>query len=174
MLVSAYCRSGQTFTRHALELLYGIGLPETNHTVRFLQENAQKSLTTLVTVRNPFDAIASWNNFSVLDNSLLDDVKFWKRYYSYVVENPEFITLLDFDKFTTDLGYLVAKAGQEPIATVTLADVKAHMATNSKDATHLPNPDRAEVVAAIKSELEVMPEFLELLPIYEQLKALAA
>jgi hypothetical protein len=172
MLVSAFTRSGQTFTRHALELLYGIDLPETNHTVRFLQENEN----VLVTFRNPLDAIASWHYFQVERHrgpDLLADIAFWKRYYTYVVGNPENLTLLDFDKFTVDLDYLVAKVGQEPVATVTIDDVKAHMATNEKDQTHLPTAERDAATAAIKAELETMPEFQELLPLYEQLKALA-
>jgi hypothetical protein len=172
MLVSAFCRSGQTFTRHALELLFGIDLPETNHSVRFLQENEN----VLVTFRNPLDAIASWHYFQVereQSPTLLADIAFWKRYYTYVLKNPEHITLLDFEKFTVDLDYLVAKVGQEPVATVTISQVKAHMATNQKNHTHLPTAERDAATAAIKAELETMPEFQELLPLYEQLKALA-
>jgi hypothetical protein len=172
MLVSAYCRSGQTFTRFALQLLYGVELPSTNHKVSFLRDNAANGLTTLVTFRNPLDAIASWNNFWQ-ESTLQQDIAFWKRYYTYVIENPKHITLLDFEKFTIDLDYLVAKIGQEPIADVTIEDVKTFMATHSVDITHLPNPDKAETLATIKSELETMEEFEKLLPIYEQLKILA-
>jgi len=172
-LVSAYCRSGQTFLCHALQLLYKVDLPHTNHSVKFLEQNAQNQRQTLVSFRNPLDAIASWNNFQGKHSHFLPDIAFWKRYYTYVLENLEFITLLDFDKFTVDLNYLVSKVGQKPIAQITIEEVKTHMAKNEKKETHLPNSDRTKSLFQIKTKLKTMPELQELLPIYDKLKALA-
>ena len=81
--------------------------------------------------------------------------------------------MLDFDRFTVDLNYLVEKVGKIPTVKISIEDVRNYMAKNDKHKTHLPNLNRVKALAAIKAELATMPEFQELLPIYQKLKTLA-
>jgi hypothetical protein len=176
MMLSAYPRSGQTFTRYALKQLYGSDLPKWNHSVKFLKENFDSKTESFVIFRNPLDSVSSWHAFQIknigLQTTLALDVAYWKRYYTYVLEHPEYIKLLDFNKITDNLDYLVEKVNKAPKSNILVESIYAEMSSKSLESTHLPSDTRNIFISDIKTKIVDMPEFQELTKLYEELQKL--
>ena len=170
LVTSAYPRSGSTYLNQALQLLYYPTKPVNNnkHTVLAI-DNSEKII---VPFRNPRDSIASWHKYP--SNGLLEaDIKYYVRFYSFVLDNLNKVVLMDFSKFTQDIEYIKSKVlenfGLTVVQEVTDAQVKEVMLNNSKE-INLPRSNKDEL-DAVKSVLETLPEFQECVSIYATLKS---
>ena len=169
LVTSAYPRSGSTYLNQALQLLYYPTKPVNNnrHTVVTI-DNSKKIM---VPFRNPRDSIASWHKYP--SNGLLEaDIKYYVRFYSFVLDNLNKVVLMDFDKFTQNIEYIKLQVSINYNLTtdklVTDNNVKMAMLVNNKE-INLPRNNKAEL-DLIKSNLELMPEFQECLNLYDRLK----
>lgn len=169
LITSGFPRSGSTYLNQALNLLY---YPEekvnpNKHTVVAIK-NAN---LIMVTFRNPADSIASWHVYP-WQSTLEEDVNFYIRFYSAVLDNLNKIVLMDFDYFTKDLNYIKNKIstnfGIEAVAETTDAKVKEAMLVNGKE-INLPRNNQEEL-EAVKIALVETPEFQTCLDLYAQLK----
>lgn len=169
LITSAFPRSGSTYLNQALQLLYypteAVNL--NRHSVIAI-ENAQKIM---VPFRNPKDSIASWHKYP--SNGFLEaDIKFYVRFYSFVLGNLSKVVLMDFDNFTQDIEYIKSKVFDNYNLTtdkvVTNDEVKMAMLVNGKE-INLPRNNKEEL-DLIKSTLESMPEFTECIDLYARLK----
>jgi len=172
LLTSAYPRSGQTFLNYALKYLYYKDIVNENlHTVKPLV-NLKKPI---VSIRNPLDSISSWSNYQYNNNqtkNLLDDIKFYIRFYSAVLDNKDKLVIVEFEEFTVDGNYLVSRMKQEfdidPINTWDLDAIKSSMLENGKS-KNLP-VDNYDNINKLKEQLKAMPEFEECISLYNRLK----
>jgi hypothetical protein len=169
LITSAFPRSGSTYLNQALQLLYYPTKPvnQNRHTVVAIE----KLEKVIVPFRNPKDSIASWHKYP--SNGLLEaDIKYYVRFYSYVLDNLNKIVLMDFDNFTQDIEYIKSQVSiNYSLATnrsITNDEVKMAMLVNGKE-INLPRNNKAEL-DLIKDKLESMPEFQECVKIYDTLK----
>jgi hypothetical protein len=146
ILVAGYPRSGTTFFSFAIKEMYKSG--DNNflekHTTEYINLNLDKNVC--VVIRNPLQAIASWNHFRNqlkinTDLGLDADFNFYMRYYSFVDKVTDKIALLDFAKFSKDSKYIVDKVqnrfGIEPLVKLDTEYLKSNMITRG-GANHLP------------------------------------
>jgi hypothetical protein len=172
LITSAFPRSGSTYLNQALQLLY-YPTEEVNRN-RHTTIAIEKSEKIIVSFRNPKDSIASWHKYP--SNGLLEaDIKYYVRFYSYVLDNLNKVVLMDFDLFTQDLEYTKSKVLDNfDISTdqvVTDAQVKEAMLANGKE-INLPRNNKDQI-DKIKAELSKIPEFQDCLSIYNSLLNLA-
>lgn len=169
LITSGFPRSGSTYLNHALNLLY---YPEqeanwNRHTVVAI-ENANRIM---VTFRNPTDAIGSWHKYPS-NGQLEEDVKFYIRFYSAVLNNFNKIILMDFDYFISNIDYIKDKVfknfGIDTNRYVTDAQVKEVMLANDKH-INLPRNNQEEL-SAVKEQLPSIDGFDKCLELYAQLK----
>jgi len=169
LITSAFPRSGSTYLNQALQLLY-YPTEEVNRN-RHTTIAIEKSDKIMVPFRNPKDSIASWHKYP--SNGLLEaDIKFYVRFYSFVLSNLDKVVLMDFDNFTQDIEYIKSQVSDSynltTDALVTNDKVKMAMLANGKE-INLPRNNKAEL-DLIKASLESMPEFTECVDIYARLK----
>ena len=169
LITSGFPRSGSTYINQALNLLY---YPEqevnwNRHTVVAIE----KASRIMVTFRNPVDSISSWQKYPS-NGYLEEDVKFYIRFYSAVLDNLNKVVLMDFDHFTKDLDYIKDKVfknfGIETNRYVTDAQVKEAMLASGKD-INLPRNNKEEL-ALVKEQLQNTAGFDRCLELYTQLK----
>ncbi len=168
LITSGFPRSGSTYLNYAINLLY-YSEQECNfnrHTVVAIE----KANRILVTFRNPSDAIASWHIYPS-NGELQDDIKFYIRFYSAVLDNLHKVVLMDFDYFTKDLDYIKDKVfknfGIEINRYVTDAQIKETMLASGKD-INLPRNNKEEL-DLIKQQLQNTVGFDQCLNLYSQL-----
>jgi len=170
LISSGYPRSGNTYLNQALNLLYypDSRAKENNHTVVAIQ-NAD---TIIVPFRNPLDSIASWHKYPSW-GTLEEDVKYYTRFYTAVLNNLSKVVLMDFDKFIQDIEFIKLQVFTNYNLTtnklVTNNDVKMAMLVNGKE-KNLPRNNKEEL-DLVKSNLKSMPEFQECLDLYVSLKS---
>lgn len=169
LITSAFPRSGSTYLNQALQLLYYPTEPVNlnRHSVVAI-EKAEKIM---VPFRNPKDSIASWHKYP--STGLLEaDIKYYVRFYSFVLGNLDKVVLMDFDNFTQDIEYIKSQVADNYSLTtdalVTNDEVKMAMLVNGKE-INLPRNNREEL-DLIKASLESMPEFTECIDLYARLK----
>lgn len=169
LITSGFPRSGSTYLNQALNLLY---YPDqevnwNRHTVVAIE----KANRIMVTFRNPADSIASWQKYPS-NGHLEEDVRFYIRFYSAVLDNLNKVVLMDFDYFTKDLDYVKGKVvnnfGLETNRYVTDSQVREAMLANGKD-INLPRNNKEEL-DAVKMALVNTLEFQACLDLYAQLK----
>jgi hypothetical protein len=165
----AYPRSGQTFLNYALKHLYYTDEVNVNyHSVKSLLQLDKP----IVSLRNPLDCIPSWSNYPS-HGDLIDDINYYLRFHKAVLDNKEKTVILEFDKFTVDGNYLVAKIkeafGIDPINNWDLDVIKSSMLENGKN-LNLP-VNNYDNINKLKQELESMSEFQECVELYVTLKA---
>ncbi len=170
LITSGFPRSGSTYINQALNLLYYPN-QEVNwnrHTVVAIE----KANKIMITFRNPVDSIASWHKYPS-DGLLQEDVKFYIRLYSAVLDNLNKVVLMDFDLFTKDIDYIKDKVFKNfGIGTdnyVTDAQVKEAMLANGKD-INLPRSNQEEL-DAVKQQLVNLEGFDQCVELYNQLKS---
>ena len=146
LITSAFPRSGSTYLNQALQLLYYPTKPvnENRHTIVAI-EKADKII---VSFRNPKDSIASWHKYP--SNGLLEaDIKYYVRFYSYVLDNLNKVVLMDFDNFTQDIEYIKSQVSDNynltTDALVTNDEVKTAMLANGKE-INLPRNNKEELL----------------------------
>jgi hypothetical protein len=170
LITSGFPRSGSTYLNQALQLLYYPleQVNENRHSVIAIE----KSTKIMVPFRNPLDAIASWHRYPS-DGILEEDIAYYIRFYSYVLDNLDKIVFMDFDLFTKDLEYIKSKVmdnfGILTQEVVTDAQVKEAMLLNNKE-INLPQNNKDEL-DAVKFVLETLPEFQECVFMYATLKS---
>jgi hypothetical protein len=171
LITSAFPRSGSTYLNQALQLLYYPTKPvnQNRHTIVAI-EKADKII---VSFRNPKDSIASWHKYP--SKGLLEaDIKYYVRFYSYVLNNLNKVILMDFDNFTQDIEYIKSQVSDNynltTDALVTNDEVKTAMLVNGKE-INLPRNNKEEL-DAVKLILENTSKFDECIEIYARLKAL--
>jgi hypothetical protein len=169
LITSAFPRSGSTYLNQALQLLY-YPTEEVNRN-RHTTIAIEKSEKIIVSFRNPKDSIASWHKYPS-NGSLEADIKYYVRFYSFVLGNLDKVVLMDFDKFTQDIEYIKSQVADSynltTDALVTNDEVKMAMLVNGKE-INLPRNNKAEL-DLIKASLESMPEFTKCVDIYARLK----
>lgn len=171
LITSGFPRSGNYFLKYSLSALY-----EPKYQISGVQHTTKsfiKNNLTLVPFRNPLDSIASWQIFES-KGSLSDDVNFYIRFHSAVLENLDKIILLDFNSFTKDFIYienrLLDRLQILANKNVTDVEVKAKMLEDGYQ-LNLPRNNKEEI-DKIKAEILKSPYFIECLEIYDQLKVL--
>lgn len=177
-----YPRSGNTFLRSSLYLLYPehtVGMPK--HTLVEAQRYINQGKT-LVVFRNPLDAISSWSIYKQEGylsprfewhklNDIDDDIKFYCRIYNYVLSNLENIILLDFDCFTNNLDYLVDKLSPlelGPHRAVSIEDVKESMLADERR-LNLPRETKS-LIQGQHSIIQNSPIFKDAILLHNDLK----
>ena len=143
------------YLNYALNLLY---YPEetvniNNHTTQAIKNNSK----IIVPFRNPIDCISSWNLYQEFDDKSLEkDIKFYNRFYTFVIENLNKCVLLDFSKITNDIEYIKTKIYFnfliESKNIITSEDVKNKM-QQDEHYDNLPRNDK-DKLDAIKLELK--------------------
>lgn len=169
LITSAFPRSGSTYLNQALQLLFYPSDPVNlnRHSVVAIE----KSEKIMVPFRNPKDSIASWHKYP--SHGLLEaDIKFYIRFYSYVLNNLNKVVLMDFDKFTQDIEYIKSQVSANYNLTTDSSasndEVKMAMLVNGKE-INLPRNNKEEL-DLIKSDLESIPEFNQCIDLYARLK----
>ena len=169
LITSGFPRSGSTYLNQSINLLY---YPDqevnwNRHTVAAIE----KANRIMVTFRNPADSIASWQKYPS-NGHLEEDVRFYIRFYSAVLDNLNKVVLMDFDYFTKDIDYIKDKVfknfGIETNRYVTDSQVREAMLANGKD-INLPRNNKEEL-ALVKEQLQNTAGFDRCLELYAQLK----
>lgn len=169
LITSGFPRSGSTYLNQSINLLY---YPEqevnwNRHTVVAIE----KANRIMVTFRNPADSIASWQKYPS-NGHLEEDIRFYIRFYSAVLDNLNKVVLMDFDYFTKDLDYIKDKVfknfGIETNRYITDSQVREAMLANGKD-INLPRNNKEEL-ALVKEQLQNTAGFDKCLELYAQLK----
>jgi hypothetical protein len=179
-ILSGYPRSGNTFLKNALEELY----PEYNtkssiHSVSYLK-NMAKNNKVLVPFRNPEDCIPSWTYYRTYDlvefnikkeNTYIDDINFFIRFYKESLQNAKNLIFLDFDKFSTDLNYLtniINNSFNIEHEHISLECIKTKMSDNNLK-KYLPRSNTI-ILDEIKKSVYKEKEFILAKKIYQNLK----
>lgn len=169
LITSGFPRSGNYFLKYSLSALY-----EPKYQISGVQHTTKsfiKNNLTLVPFRNPLDSIASWQIFES-KGSLSDDVNFYIRFYSAILENLEKIILLDFDSFTKNFIYIENKLFDtlQILANENVTDVqvKENMLEDGYQ-LNLPRNNKEEL-ALVKEQLQNTAGFNQCLKLYAQLK----
>ena len=171
LITSGFPRSGSTYLNQALQLLYYPleGVNENRHSVIAIE----KATKIMVPFRNPLDSIASWHKYPS-HGRLEEDISYYVRFYSYVLDNSHKAVLMDFDLFIQEVDYVKSKVldnfGFVSEETVTDAQIKEAMIANNKD-INLPRNNKDEL-NNVKSVLETMPTFKRCIDLYGRLKEL--
>lgn len=170
LFTTGFPRSGNTYLNYSFKSLY---YPEENPRPNFHSVSSMEKYDHLfVPFRNPEDCIASWHRYPS-NGELEEDIKYYLRFYRAVLENLHKLTLMDFNKFTSNLDYIKDKTkaslNLDPVANPTDSDIKLAMVDNEKT-INLPANNK-EQLDAIKASLVEMPQFQECLDLYNSLKA---
>ena len=169
LITSGYPRSGNTYLNQALQLLYyPTDLVNRNFHSTVVIEKTQKII---VPFRNPVDAIASWYKYP--SNGILkEDIAYYIRFHSYVLENLHKIVLMNFDSFTQNIEYIKSQVSInyniKTDISITNDEIKMAMLVNGKE-INLPRNNKLEL-DLIKKNLKSMPEFQECVELYDRLK----
>lgn len=169
-ITTGYPRSGNTYLNYSFRSLY---YPEEDARLNNHDVGAMKVFDHLfIPFRNPLDCIASWHYYPS-NGELEADIRYYVRFTNAVLENLDKVTLMDFNKFTTNLDYIKDKVKNslniDPIANPTDSDIKLLMVDNEKT-INLPVNNK-EQLDAIKANLLEMTQFQECLDLYHSLKA---
>lgn len=177
-----YCagfpRSGNHFLNYAINLLYFPEVPNqpVQHSTWVFRDSMLARARCFAPFRHPLDCISSWDNFKITvgeERDLEKDIEEYINFNTYVLQNFERITSLDFDKFTVDIEYIkeriLTRADIEPVADTTVEEVKAKMIEHNRE-QHLPR-DYANELEDARAFIQNHPRYQECLDIYEQLKA---
>ena len=148
LTTSGFPRSGNVFLNFALkELYFNEDVYEQSHMVLTLKENPNS----FVPIRKPEDAIASWNLAQKdlpLGSNLDNDIKFYIRFHTYVLENINTLNVMDFDKFSVDIEYIKNKVYSaieiNPIKNVTIEEIKSSISETGR-IYNLPRDNRDEL-----------------------------
>jgi hypothetical protein len=169
LITSGFPRSGSTYLNQALQLLYYPVDPANLN--RHSVVSIEKSTKIMVPFRNPIDAIASWHKYPS-DGVLEEDIAYYIRFYSYVLDNLNKVVLMDFDKFIQDLEYIKSQVSinynLKTDRSITNDEIKMAMLVNGKE-INLPRNNKLEL-DLIKDKLRSMQEFQECVEIYGKLK----
>lgn len=169
--IIGFPRSGNNFLAYAFAALAKQDIPALCHSVAAMQQHDK----VYVPVRHPLDCIASWSVFCRKYQSnaftLIDDINFYKRFMTAVIDLGDKAVPLYFDEFTKDIAYIANVFGIAEDATVTVESVTADMVEDSRE-LFLPQGN-ADGIDEIKAQLSEMPEFAECVILYEQMLTLA-
>ena len=172
MIVSGFPRTGQTFFCHALHLMYNVNLQSAKHTVKGVERNILLNKKSIITFRHPIDSIASWHQMNK-SKDLLQDIKFWNRYYSFVINNMDNLILANFNRFTKSLSYIeniiYANFNELPKCKVDDKMIKNHILTFSSEKYHLPSKTRERELDKIRKLLAETPETNDLVSLYKKM-----
>ncbi len=168
LITTGFPRSGNTYLNYSFRSLY---YPEENtrlnaHSVSYMEKHDHL----FVPFRNPQDSILSWHNYPS-NGQLEEDIKYYIRFYSHVMNNLNKVTLMNFDYFTKDLEYIKNKVkgsiGIESVYDVSDEEIKRCM-LNDKKNKNLPLPVINDI-SIIKETLLNTESFKECLVIYNNL-----
>jgi hypothetical protein len=172
LFISGYPRSGTTYLGQVVNLLF---YPEKgsifdkSHTVKSIEKREK----VIVPFRNPLDCIASWHLYPSC-GKLHDDVTFYIRFHSAVLENADKVTLLDFNLFIEDIEYIENKIlsdfSMQSNNKITVEQVKEEMISNGLT-VNLPRNNKEEL-EEVKQQLINTPKFDQCVELYNNLKAL--
>lgn len=169
LITSGFPRSGSTYLNHSLNLLY-YPQEEVNYN-RHTVVAIDLSNKILVPFRNPVDAIASWHLYPI-ESTIEQDINFYIRFYSSVLERQNKVILMDFDKFTADIDYIKDQVFKNfSLSTnryVADENVKEAMLANDKH-INLPRNNKEEL-QAVKELISNTEGFDKCLELYAQLK----
>lgn len=129
----------------------------------------------LIVFREPSKAIAAWHEYRIDHQNkkeLDQDIDFFIRFYSFAIANKDEITFLDFDKFTSNIGYLFEKLSFNLDTEVTYDLIAAKMETVGLSINHLPNKDRYKNRALLEKKIKAHKKHQELINLYAELKKL--
>lgn len=169
LVTCGFPRSGNTYLNYALNLLF---YPQeqvnwNRHTVASLEE-ANKII---VPFRNPIDSISSWHKSSS-GGQINEDIAFYVRFYSAVLENANKIVFMDFDYFTKDIEYIKNKVSKtfnlDSKQDITNFEIKEKMLMNGKN-QNLPRNNQEELLE-VKLVLQDLPNFSKCLELHNLLK----
>jgi hypothetical protein len=170
LITSGFPRSGNTYLNQALNLLYYPNETVNNnrHTVITIEKCDNKIM---VPFRNPLDSIPSWQKFPS-GGFLQDDVNFYIRFYSAVLDKINKVVLMDFQYFTQDIEYIKNKVVKsfdiDTKENITNSAIKQKMLANGKH-KNLPQNNQEELLE-IKTLLPKVLGFQECFVIYEKLQ----
>jgi hypothetical protein len=172
LITSGFPRSGNTFVNHAFNKLFNLEYVNLNrHTVAAIENREH----TFVPFRHPLDCISSWHLYQdefLTDPRLLEkDFKFYLRFHNNLKSLSNKATLLDFDLFKDDLGYLTAKVTSlYPVtpSDTTLEEVKTFMNESDKS-INLPR-NTQEQKQEIQEWMKRIDLYQECISVYQSLK----
>ena len=171
LITSGFPRSGNVFLNFALkELYFKEDVYEQSHMVLTLKENPNS----FVPIRNPEDAIASWNLAQKdlpLGSNLDDDIRFYIRFHTYVLENIHTLNIMDFNKFSVDIEYIKNKVYNaiqiDPIKNTTIEEIKNSILETGR-VHNLPRDNKDEL-KIIKNKLVVHSQFDQCKDLYNNI-----
>jgi hypothetical protein len=163
MLVAGYPCSGQYYVRSFASIIFDLPLGFSSHRLSEIKEAVSNQQKVFIVVRNPLDAVSSWVNKRTIwpesSQNVTPDLDFWIRYHEYVLENRDTLILLDFNKLTTDVNYLVDMFAENGFLTkndISDEDIRQFMIENDLGESNLPNvkryTHRAQIVEKVSSE----------------------
>lgn len=166
--VCGFPRSGNVFLSYLLREVY---YPRVNTSMPYHSEDAfDKFNNLIVPVRNPIDAIASFNNF-ILPHNIQDDINLYISINTKALNSLDSI-FLNFNQFTSDVEYVKGiiknNFNLDPMNNPTIEDIKQSILKEDHE-IHLPNPERYEAIESTKLVLSNMPEFQDCVNIYNTL-----
>lgn len=167
--VCGFPRSGNVFLSYLLREVY---YPQLSTSMPYhLEDTFDKFDKLIVPLRNPLDAIASFNNF-LLPHNIEDDISFYININTKALNSVNTI-FVNFDQFTSDVGYvkniIKNNFNIDPMADPTVENIKQSI-LKEDHGIHLPNPERYEAIESTKLVLSNMPEFQECISLYNALK----
>lgn len=171
LITSGYPRSGNTYLNYALHALYypKDAVNINRHTIAAIQ----KTDKIIVPFRNPLDAIASWHLYD-LPSTQKEDIDFYIRFHTFVLDNLHKIILMDFDFFTVNLDYITNKISThfetQAYNNVSSKNIKNQMLLDEKY-INLPRNNKLDL-QTIKNKLQQISAFDKCLEIYAKLKTL--
>jgi hypothetical protein len=171
LVITGFPRSGNNYLNYSFKSLYYLNDEPNQY---FHLTSVINSLDhVFVPFRNPKDSISSWNYFQLKTN-IDADIRFYIRFHTEVLNNLKKITLMDFDKFTTNLEYTKQKVkssiGLETSEMPSTESIKLSMTKDGK-AKNLPSNNKEEL-EEIGLNLSSRPSFKECLDLYNSLKAI--
>jgi hypothetical protein len=172
LVTSGFPRSGNTFVNYAFNKLFNLEYVNANkYTVIGIENRSH----TFVPFRNPLDCISSWHLYQdefLTDTRLLEnDFKFYLRFHNSLKNLSNKVTLLDFDLFKDDLGYLTTKVTNlyDTIPSdITLEEVKTFMNQSDKK-INLPR-NTEEQKQEIQEWMKATDLYQECVSVYQSLK----
>jgi hypothetical protein len=166
--VCGFPRSGNVFLSYLLREVY---YPQLSTSMPYhFEDTFDKFNRLIVPVRNPLEAIASFNNF-LLPHSIQDDINLYININTKALNSVNTI-FVNFDQFTSDVAYvkniIKNNFNIEPMADPTIESIKQSIIDGNHE-IHLPNPERYEAIESTKLVLSNMPEFQDCVNIYNTL-----
>jgi len=176
ILVAGYPRSGTTFLTFAVKKMYQDASHNIfpKHITEFIRLNLKNDIC--VTIRNPLEAIGSWNHLSKqleinTELGLDADFNYYLRYYNFVDKYLDQIALMDFAKFSTDSTYITDKVykkfNREPVVNMDAELLKKNMMDNGgrNYLPRVPSTTRQQ----IEDEVLEHPLYKEVLDLHDYL-----